>query len=409
MRTIIFYSPHFGESTLDFVRELRYLKNVHVIGLGQDPPDYIRSANARFHYFDDFYRVNQATDQAQLEQAISDIQNMGPIHRLLNIQEPLQLLIARIRERFGIPGLYPKSARLFRDKDAMKKAFRQNQILCAKSSKAEIPEQAIRFAEEQGYPIIIKPLKGAGSENTFFLSNREDLDRSIKTLQPSPDNPIQLEEFIEGDEGSFDTITISGKIYYHGITTYHPGPMEAMLNPWIQPIYMFNRDQDSDAFEDIHSVGRATLKAMDPGSSLNHTEWFRRKRDGKIYAAEIAARPPGHPIIPLHNYGCDMNLYYEWNNVMINDHFDTVFSRKYHVGCACLRAQGSGEYIRHIEGIDVVEKEVGKLIHEQSIPAIGTEKKTSYIGEGSLFCRGDAYQQVFDALQFIVNTVRIYC
>lgn len=409
MKTVVFYSPHFGESTLRFVTQIRGLTDVEVIGLGQDSLDYIRNVNHRYHCFDDFSHVTDATNQSHLEAALAQIQETRRIHHLLNIQEPLQLLIARLREKFGISGMGLETARIFRDKALMKQTFMRHNIRCADFKKVESLEAERDFVQKHNYPIIIKPLKGAGSENTFILYNDDDFKRSLEHLRPSRENPVQLEEFIEGQEGSFDTATIDNEIRFYGITTYHPSPLAAMLNPWIQPIYMFNRNQDGPEFADVRAVGREVIRAMQPGTNMTHMEWFQRERDGQIYAAEIAARPPGEPILALHNYGHDMNLFFEWNNVLINNRFDTRPFRKHNVGAACIRAQGNGPVVRHIEGIDTIRREVGHLLLEEALPSLGTQKTNAYIGEGTIFCRGEDYKEVFEAMTFIVNTIRIYC
>lgn len=408
MKNVIFYSPHFGENTLRFVGPIMNLPEVTLIGLGQDPWDYIEELHRYRGLFHGFYRVENAQDQAQLEARIEEIRRERPVHAILNVQEPLQMLIGRIRDKFDIPGLRLEQVKRFRDKDLMKREFRRHNILTADSRKIENEADEREFIEKHSFPIIIKPLKGAGAENTFILRNYEDFEASLHILQPSPANPVQIEEFIEGQEGSFDTVTIDNKVVFYSITTYHPCPLDAMLNPWIQPIYMFSKNIDGPEFEDVRQLGRHVVEAFKPGTGINHMEWFRRQKDGRVYAAEIAARPPGEPIPTLHNYGHDIDLFSSWGKLMIEKQFDYGMDRKHHVGCACLRAQGEGN-IRGVAGLDIVRKELGSLILEELIPTVGTPKTKAYIGEGSIYCRGQNYSQVFDALKFVVETVKIYC
>ncbi len=411
MKTVVFYSPHFGANTLRFATRVHQLPDVRVVGLGQDSFDYIHSLNATHGpCFDDYVRVDNASDQQQLEDALTKIkEHYGDIHRLMNIQEQLQLLVSRIREKMGITGLHLETAKKFRDKAYMKQIFKEAKIRCADFQKAENDADARDFIAKNGYPIVYKPLKGAGTENTFLVRNLAELEESVRVLPPSPENPVQLEEFIEGDEGSYETFTINNKIVFEGFTTYHPTPLDAMMNPWIQPIYFFNKDQDKEEFAEIFKVGRQVIKAFKPGTVMTHMEWFRRKKDNRIYAAEIAGRPPGDPIIDLHNFGHDIDLYSEWNNLMINHKFDLKPEPKHHVGCACLRAQGNGPHIVQIEGLDKIRKFAGELIITEIIPPLGTPKSKSYVGEASIFCRGQDYNQVFDTLKYITENMFMYC
>ncbi|RMH72876.1 MAG: ATP-grasp domain-containing protein [Gemmatimonadetes bacterium] len=409
MRHVVFYSPHFGENTLRFVWPIRrHMPDVNLIGIGQDPPEYIESLGGAFN---EFYRVEDATQQDQLEAVIRALSTDRQIHALLNIQEQLQMLIARVRERFGIPGIYPETMHKFRDKAHMKRVLKENNIRCADYRRVNSEAEARQFAEENGYPFVLKPLKGAGSVDTFVVFNQLEFDNYLRQMDITPETPAIMEEFILGQEGSFDTLTLNGEIKYYGINHYYPTPLDAMRNPWIQPIYIFNHELvDSPELEDVREVGRRVIEVFAPGTSITHMEWFRRQSDGKIYVGEIAARPGGKPIIDLHNFAQDIDLYRAWGELMINHRVDLNAERKYSAGCAHLRAQGpKGGRIREIHGVEQVRQAVGRYIVDELIPPIGSEKTESYIGEGHYYCRGKRFDEVFSALRYIVETIRIYC
>ncbi|MCC7429394.1 ATP-grasp domain-containing protein [bacterium] len=403
MKNIVFYSPHFGENTLKFVKHLKNY-GFNVIGLGQDSYEFAKSLNC----FNEFFRVEDATDQNQLEAAITEISKNRKIDKLLNIQENFQLLISRIREKFGIDGILTETAQKFRDKALMKQVLKENGILCANYQKAESKEQAREFVLSNSFPFIIKPLKGAGCEDTFLVWNNEQFEDILNTLNITMNSPMILEEFIQGEEGSFDTFTINGNISFYSMTTYHPPLLKAMQNAWIQPIYMFDKDLD-ELHKDVIETGKNTIKALGLDTSMTHMEWFRRQKDGKIYVGEIAARPPGGPIIDVHNFGHDTDLFAEWGNVMVNKKFDLYLHRKHNVGSACLRAQGDGKEIKEISGVDVVQKELGHLICGIHIPTIGSPKVDSYVGEGLIFCRGENWNDVFQSLIWATETIKIHC
>lgn len=406
MRHVIFYSPHFGANTLQFVRPLKDLEDINLIGLGHDQPDYI----GELGIFNEFFQVKNATNQAELEKTLAKIGKGRQIHRLLNIQEQLQLLIARLREKFGIPGLYPEIVAPFRDKALMKKVLKQKKIRCADYEKGESEGAARAFVEKNGYPIVMKPLKGAGCEDTFFVYNNIELEKALSQVHLTPETPAILEEFINGQEGSFETFTINGKVVFHAITTYYPPILDSMRNSWIQPIYFFQKDADENLeFKEVIQVGKKVIKALNPGTSITHMEWFRNSTDGRIYVGEIAARPPGFPVIPLHDFGHDIDLHTEWGKVMVNDRFDLKPTRNHFVSCSCLRAQGSGTHITGFDGIEGIRESLGPLICALDLPGIGSKKTESYIGEGAVFCRGDDRDRVLEAAQYVTEHARIHC
>ncbi|MCC7429390.1 ATP-grasp domain-containing protein [bacterium] len=404
MKNIIFYSPHFGENTLRFVRPLQ-TQGFNVIGLGQDSHDYIKNLRC----FNEFFNVEEATNQNQLEQAITKISQGRKIDRLLNIQETFQLLISRLREKFGIDGIKPETAIKFRDKALMKKIFKENGILCANYQKAESNDEARNFLSKSLFPFIIKPLKGVSCKSTYLVHNENEFENVLNSFTISPENSVILEEFIDGEEGSLDTFTIDGKIAFHSITHYVPPLLHVLQNPWIQSICALDKTMDRTELDDVRQTGKRVIEALKLDTSITHLEWFRRKTDGKIYVGEIAARPAGGPVLDLHNFAHDVDLRAEWGNVMVNKRFDLKTERKFSVASVGLRAQGSGNKVLGISGIDFVQKKLGNLICGIELPEIGSEKNDGYVGEGSLFVRCESYKQVLEAAVFAAENIKFYC
>ena len=72
-------------------------------------------------------------------------------------------------------------------------------------------------------------------------------------MQPSAGDPVLLEEFIIGDEHSFETISIDGEAVWHSLTHYYPTPLHVLANPWIQWCLVLPREVDSPRYDDIRS------------------------------------------------------------------------------------------------------------------------------------------------------------
>ena len=73
------------------------------------------------------------------------------------------------------------------------------------------------------------------------------------------------------------------------------------------------------------------LKAFDVRERFFHFEFFRTRDLGRLVALEVNMRPPGGPIIDMYNYAHDIDLYWEWANVIVNNRFGEPYSRKHHV------------------------------------------------------------------------------
>ncbi len=404
-KNFIFYSPNVSEPTLRWLTPTREFKDLHLIGLGQNDHDYIRSLGV----FDDYCQVPNAQNYYDLEKGVAEILVRYPqVDGLITMLENFQIIAAQLREKFNLPGMHVDDIMKFRDKTYMKKILKEKGVACSDFARVESDRDAKEFIKQNGYPFIIKPAHGAGCRSTYLIHNEREYSQCLEEIPLAPDMPAIIEEFIEGDEGAFDSLTLNGQVKFYSIVHYHPTPLEATENPWIQSIYFVDKDAFTNpAYYPLRKLGQDTVTALGLDTSITHMEWFYRKKDKKFYVGEIAARPAGDPMPILHNYAFEINLFREVGNLMINKRVDISQECKWNVGFAALRAQGSG-FITGITGLEEVHRRVGHLIIDEHIPDMGTPQKTyGYLGEGHIYCRGKNYQEVFDACKFIINTVRV--
>ncbi len=317
-------------------------------------------------------------------------------------QEPL----AQVRETLGIPGMTLEVARNFRDKARMKEVFRRAGVACARHVLATTVPEAAEFAERVGFPLVVKPPAGAGARNTLRIDDTEQLRQCLNMLPPSPRQPALIEEFIAGEEHSFDTISVRGRAVWHSLTHYRPGPLEVMQHPWIQWTVLLPREIDHPRYDDIRAVAFRALSALGMGTGLSHLEWFRRE-DGSVAVSEVAARPPGAQFTTLISYAHDLDFYRAWARLMVQESFDPP-PRRYAAGIAFLRGQGAGR-VSNVHGLDQAQRELGPLVAEVRLPRPGQQPAGSYEGEGYVVLRHPETAVVAQALQRLVQLVRVEC
>ena len=259
-------------------------------------------------------------------------------------------------------------------------------------------------AADEGPPTLDGEVLVA-SQATFKIDNPSMLRDVVRASGPSAANPLQLEEFVTGEEHSFETVSIQGKPVWHSLTRYLPTPLDAMRNPWIQWRVILPREIDTPQYDDIRSVGPQALRALGMGSGLTHMEWFRRQ-DGSLAISEVAARPPGAQIVTLMSRAHDFDFYAAWARLMVFDEFTPPPARNYAAGAAFLRGLGAGR-VRATHGLDAVLAELGDLITDVGRPRIGQEQSRSYEGEGYVVVRHPETRVVEDALLKIVSSVRV--
>jgi hypothetical protein len=406
MSHVVFVVPYAMDATLRFVEAA-----VSLAGEGVTLGVVSHEAPERFppglrRGFAAFERIGDALDPDQLVDGVHSAarQMDGRVDRLIGILEPLQESLAEARARLGIPGMTPATARKFRDKAHMKDLMREGGIPCARHRLCATVEEAIGFGRQSGYPIVVKPPAGAGAKNTFRVENEQELGSYLRSIPPHPEAPVLLEEFLLGDEFSFDTVTLDGRHLLHSISEYAPTPLEVMRTPWIQWNVLLPREIDGPEFAAIHQAGPRTLDLLGMQTGITHLEWFRRT-DGTIAVSEVAARPPGAQITSLLGYAYDVDFYREWVRLVSLDEFVPP-RRAYAAGAAYLRGQGDGR-VAAVRGLERAQGELGELVVEARLPRTGQPKASGYEGEGYVILRHPETERVREGLKRLVSLLRV--
>ncbi|MEP7198311.1 MAG: ATP-grasp domain-containing protein [Chloroflexota bacterium] len=403
MPFVIFVSPFFSEFNVRAIGAIANLPDVRVGVISQEPQENLAPemrARLAAHW-----RVSDALNTAQLTWAAQELSRpIGPIQRLFGGNEQLQVPLAEARAKLGIGGMSVAAALNFRDKSRMKDVLRAADLPCARHRRVTNADDAWAFAVEVGYPLVVKPLAGAASQATFQVSHAEELRDALAQTMPTPNSELIIEEFITGDEHSFDTFSLNGKPVFHSLTRYLPAPLDAMRHPWIQWCVLLPREVEDARYDDIRVAAWRALDALGMTTGVSHLEWFRR-RDGSLAISEVAARPPGAQIMTLIARANDFDAVGAWCRLMVLDEFEAP-QRKYAVGAAYLRGQGQGR-VKAVHGLDVVARAVGHLVTDAKLPTVGQAPSPSYEGEGFIIVRHPETAVVEQALQMIVNTVRV--
>jgi biotin carboxylase len=296
------------------------------------------------------------------------------------------------------------TARNFRDKARMKDVLAAAGLPCARHARVSSEEEVWRFARETGYPLIFKPTAGSGSRSTFRVQDEEQLREALGRGAPTAQSESMIEEFVTGEEHSFDSVCLDGKLVWYSTTDYFPGPLQVLENPWIQWCVVLPREVRRPDVDGFVPVAQAALRALGMVNGFSHMEWFRRP-DGRYAISEVGARPPGAQFVRLISYAHDTDLYAAWARLMIFDEFVPP-ARPFAAGAAYLRGQGTGR-VKAVRGLREVRDLVGKLAVEVKLPPQGAPTTGTYDGDGYVIVRHPRTEVVRKALSVLVRTVRV--
>lgn len=403
MPNVVFVAPFFLETTLRFVEATAALPGVRLGLVSQDPeeklPHAVKSRLAAH------YRVSDGLAIDQLAHALRMLAGrLGPIDRLLGTLEELQVPLGQLRDHFQIAGMGARAANNFRDKSVMKSVLSAAGLPCAAHELVDSIDAARAFAARTGFPLIVKPPAGAGARQTYRLENADDLAGYLARNPPGPERAALFEEFLTGRELSFDSVCVDGRLVWHSINHYQPGPLEVVENPWIQWTVLLPREVDNPLYAGILEAAPRALNVLGMRTGLSHLEWFLRP-DGTVAISEVGARPPGAQFTTLISYAHNTDLNEAWARLMVYDRFDPP-ARPFAAGAAYLRGQGRGRVVA-VHGLEEAQREIGGLAVEVRLPRPGQPPGSGYEGEGYVIIRHPETAVVEHALRRLVTLIRV--
>jgi len=261
--------------------------------------------------------------------------------------------------------------------------------------------------EAIGFPAIIKPISGAGSADTYKVESIRDMERVLPHMQHVVE--AICEEFIDGEEYTYDTASIDGTPAYESVTRYMPNALEMRSNEWISPIMLSVRDLDQPHIRAGIELGRAVLGTLGMGDGMTHMEWFL-KPSGEVVFGEVACRPGGACVVDQMNYTSDIDLFREWARVSTVGRFEASTERKYNVGIIFKRAQGQGQ-IHGISGIREYYARYGAHIVEDTLLRPGAQRrdwKATLLSDGYLVVRHPDWDQARQMALAAATDVQLY-
>jgi len=365
---VIFLSVSWPREMQDYVRGLAQV-GAQVLGVGGDPAGALP---ARLRpYLSDYLQVPNLLDEDEVIRRVRAWTRGQDIGRVEGIWEPVVLLAARLREALGVPGMSVDTVLGFRDKERMKERVRAAGLRVPHSARVRTAQETRQAAARIGYPLILKPIAGAGSADTWRVDGPAELERVLDRMGHVAE--ASCEEFVEGEEFTYDTICIDGEPVYENVAQYLPRPLVARTEEWISPVIVTLRDLSDPALQGGLALGRGALKALGMGTGFTHLEWYR-KASGEVVFGEVGCRPGGAHLVDQMNYTGDVDLFVEWARAVVHGRFEASRQRRYHCAIIFKRALGEG-IIQRIAGLEAFLARYGDHVCAEALLRPGTHRR----------------------------------
>lgn len=401
---VLMIAPAYPWEMMWFTRGLARM-GARVVGLGDTPtaglPKEVREALSAY------IQVPQLWDEAGVIELVRKHPAAQHLDRVECMWEPGMILAAKLREALGLPGMQVEQTMLFRDKERMKQALDRAGIRTPHHAKAVTSGEVYAAAERIGFPLIVKPIAGAGSKDTHRVDDAAELERVVAAVRHVEE--VSVEEYIEGEEHTFDTISANGEILYFNIAWYRPRPLFQRTIEWLSPQTVTLRDPMAPELESGRKMGVGVLKALGFRTGFTHMEWFL-KPDGEAVFGEIGARSPGARSTELMNYACDIDVFTGWAEAVCHKRFSQPVVRRYNSAVVFKRAQGQGR-IQRVEGLERILSRYGDFIVSVDLLPVGSPRrnwKQTLLSDGHVILRHPHLPTCIDMADRIATDLQLF-
>ncbi len=400
---VVMLSPGYPAEMPYFTRALATV-GARVIGVGDQPPHELpaEARDALAHY-----EHVPLADEAAVLAALRGLAQHVRFDQVECLWEPYMILAARIREEFGLPGMTVAETVPFRDKERMKQVLDAAGVRTPRHASTTTVAGVWDAVERIGYPVIVKPIAGAGSADTYRVDSSAALSDVLPLLRHVPE--VSVEEFVEAEELTFDTVCAHGEILFENVMWYRPRPLQMRLHEWVSPVSIVLRDLSVPELAAGRAMGREVLAALGFRTGFTHMEWYRTA-SGEAVFGEIAARPPGARVVELMNYACDADLYVAWAEAALLGHLRAPIVQRFNSGNVFKRAHGEGR-ITAVEGLEALLATYGEHVVNIDLLPVGTPRRdwrTTTVGDGGVVVRHYELQKVIEMTDRFAADLQLY-
>ncbi|WP_405566627.1 ATP-grasp domain-containing protein [Streptomyces sp. NBC_01167] len=210
-----------------------------------------------------------------------------------NPQEPHQEVAQPFAESVGLPHLTRQQVTWVRHKTVMKDRFAELGLRCAAYRRVETLAEVALFAEEQGWPVVVKPMDSFACIGTYRIDGPDDL---AEVPELAPERRWMAEEYIRGTEYQLCALVTGGKVV-DAYLSLNPVPILDVLDGAINANITFAPGEELPL--DVWSVCQDLVDGFGLDHGYFHAECFLMD-DGTLCVGEAAARITGCEVLANH-------------------------------------------------------------------------------------------------------------
>ncbi len=142
-------------------------------------------------------------------------------------QEPGVLLADELAAQLGLPANTASLSPARRDKYQMIETLRAAGLHCAGQFKSRDVAALAGWAQQTGYPVVVKPLRSAAGDGVFVCATDGEVRAAAQavlasdTIYGEPNAEVLVQSYLHGPEYVVDMVSYDGGRYLCGVWQYH--------------------------------------------------------------------------------------------------------------------------------------------------------------------------------------------
>jgi biotin carboxylase len=250
--------------------------------------------------------------------AVTGIARKQRVDRVVALEEYDVMHAAMIREHLRIPGMGTTTARLFRDKLAMRVKAHEAGVRVPTFVHVLNEDELRAYMATVASPWVLKPRLDVSAIGIRKIYEPDLVWSAVEALDARPAlseraSYYLLEQFVPGAVYHVDSLVQNSEVLFAGVNRYWRPPMEVAHNGGV--FVTTTVEHGSEDERALLAMNRALLKALNFVRGATHAEFIKSAADGQFYFLEVAARVGGAYIAETLEAASGINIWREWANI----------------------------------------------------------------------------------------------
>lgn len=244
-----------------------------------------RDGATGFEYIDKFYPISIR----EIDKIYKFCKKIKPKAVVSIASDLANITVNEVARRLGLACNSEESVRVSTNKYEMRKALKIGGVSCPNFIVTDTATNIRQRLSHFSFPIIVKPTDRSGSRSITKLESFNGIEDAVDaSINNSFEGKAIIEEYIQGDEYSFESITFNGEHFPLAITKkFTTGAPHFIETGHVEPAGF-----DEEQIKKITNQIKKALTVLKIHTGASHTE-FKVDKEYNVKIIEIGARMGG--------------------------------------------------------------------------------------------------------------------